>query len=126
MVVEIDGVVKLVPVPKEEPPEEATYQFIVPALAIAARETVPVPHLEPGVVPVIASNEYTVTVNEQTVVPHEFVIVSVTVVIPLLNVEPLPVPLPLPVVAPLNVYVIAGGVGYVICTTPLPLLYPCV
>jgi hypothetical protein len=48
------GVVKLVPVWSKLPPEAAEYQLIVPALAVAPRITVPVPHLEAGVVPVIA------------------------------------------------------------------------
>jgi hypothetical protein len=47
------GVVKLVPVPSEVPPVDAAYQLIVPALAVAPSITVPVPHLDPGVVPVM-------------------------------------------------------------------------
>ena len=47
------GVVKLVPVPSEEPPVEAEYQLIVPALAVAPRSTVPVPHRDPSVMPVM-------------------------------------------------------------------------
>ena len=42
----------------------------------------------------------TTTLNEQVAVPQEFVAVSVTVVVPLLNVLPLPLPVPLPNVAP--------------------------
>ena len=53
MVEEILGVVKLVPVPSEAPPVEAAYQLIVPADAVAPSTTVPVPHLDPGVVPVM-------------------------------------------------------------------------
>ena len=49
----MDGVVKLVPVPKDEPPVAAAYQLMVPADAVAARSTVPVPHLDAGVVPVM-------------------------------------------------------------------------
>ena len=41
------------PVPKEAPPVEAAYQLMVPALAVAAKPTVPVPHREAGVLPVI-------------------------------------------------------------------------
>ncbi len=48
----IVGVVNDVPVPNEVPPVLASYQFNVPALAVAASTTVPVPHLEPGVVDV--------------------------------------------------------------------------
>ena len=44
------GVVKLVPVPSDEPPVELAYQLIVPAEAVAPKVTVPVPHVEPGVV----------------------------------------------------------------------------
>ena len=49
----IDGVVKLVPVCKEDPPVELLYQFIVPLLALAPNATVPASHLDNGVVPVI-------------------------------------------------------------------------
>ena len=49
----MEGVVKLVPVPNELPPVDTSYQFIVPLDADALRLTVPVSHLEPGVVPVI-------------------------------------------------------------------------
>ena len=45
--------VKLVPVPKLEPPVAAEYQFMVPADAVAPRITVPVPQRLLGVVPVI-------------------------------------------------------------------------
>ena len=37
----IDGVVKLLPVPKTLPPVATLYQFKVPALAVAPRVTVP-------------------------------------------------------------------------------------
>ena len=47
------GVVNEVPEPKLIPPVKFAYQLIVPALAAAVRVTVPVPHLEPGVVEVI-------------------------------------------------------------------------
>ena len=49
----MDGVVNDVPVPRLVPPVAAAYQFIVPAEAVAPRVTVPVPHVLPGVVPVI-------------------------------------------------------------------------
>jgi hypothetical protein len=48
------------------------------------------------------SASVTVTVNEQFWLPHELVAVTVTLVTPALNAEPLPSPLPLPVVAPVN------------------------
>jgi hypothetical protein len=57
------GVVKLVPVPRDVPPVEVAYQLIVPALAVAPRLTVPVPHLEPGVVSVIVGIVLTVAVT---------------------------------------------------------------
>ena len=49
----MEGVVKLVPVPKELPPVGAAYQFMVPAEAEALRSTVPASHREPSVVPFI-------------------------------------------------------------------------
>jgi len=52
------GVVKLVPVPNEEPPVEDAYQLMVPTEAVAPRSTVPVPILEPGVVLVIVGIEF--------------------------------------------------------------------
>ena len=50
----------------------------------------------------------TVTVKMHSAVPQELVAVKVTVVTPLLNVEPLPVPLPDPEVAPEKLYETAG------------------
>ncbi len=60
---DILGVVNDVPVPKDAPPEDAAYQLIVPALAVAPNATVPVPHLESGVVPVIVGIAFTVAVT---------------------------------------------------------------
>ena len=57
---DIDGVIKLVPVPKLEPPVGAAYQLIVPADAVAPNVTVPVPQTLPGVVPVIVGVVLTV------------------------------------------------------------------
>jgi hypothetical protein len=51
VVFDILGVVNDVPVPNDAPPVTAAYQFNVPALAVAPKVTVPVPHTEPGVVP---------------------------------------------------------------------------
>ena len=48
----IEGVLYVVPVPSDEPPEEAAYQSKVPAEAVAARVTEPVPQLAAGVVEV--------------------------------------------------------------------------
>ena len=63
MVTEIEGVVKLIPVPREVPPEEAAYQLMVPAEEAAPRLTVPVPHLEAGVVPVIVGIVFIVAIT---------------------------------------------------------------
>ena len=49
------------------------------------------------------SISFTVTVKLHSAFPQLFAAVSVTVVIPLLNTEPLPVPLPVPLVAPVNI-----------------------
>ena len=57
------GAVKDVPVPRDEPPVDAAYQFIVPAEAVAPNVTVPDPHLEPGVVPVMVGIVLTVAVT---------------------------------------------------------------
>ena len=59
--VEILGVVKLVPVPNELPPIDAAYQLMIPDDAVAPSTTVPVPHLDPGVVPVMVGIALTVT-----------------------------------------------------------------
>lgn len=71
------GVVKVVPVPSEAPPVEAAYQFIVPALAVAPNTTVPVPHLEAGVVPVIVGIELTEAITAVRVsVVHPLLVAS--------------------------------------------------
>jgi hypothetical protein len=57
------GVVKVVPVPKLDPPVAASYQLIVPADAVAPKPTVPVPHLDAGVVPVIVGMVFTVAIT---------------------------------------------------------------
>jgi len=57
------GVVNDVPVPNEDPPIDTSYQFTVPAEAVAPNVTVPVPHREPGVVPVIDGTVLTVAVT---------------------------------------------------------------
>ena len=61
---EIEGVVKDVPVPSEVPPVDAAYQLMVPAEAVAPNTTVPVPHVEPGVVPVMVGIAYTVATTD--------------------------------------------------------------
>ena len=45
--------IKDVPVPKDEPPVDAAYQFNVPALAVAPNVTVPASQRAAGVVPII-------------------------------------------------------------------------
>ena len=60
----MDGVVKLVPVCKEDPPVELLYQLIVPLLALAPNATVPSSHLDNGVVPVIVGVIFTVAAIE--------------------------------------------------------------
>jgi hypothetical protein len=62
VVVEIEGVVQVVPVPKAVPPELAENQEIVPDEAVAPKETVPEPFLEPGAVLVIVGVVFTVIV----------------------------------------------------------------
>ena len=52
------------PVPNDDPPLDAAYQLIVPADAVAAKATVPVPQREPSVVPVIVGMAFTVAVTE--------------------------------------------------------------
>lgn len=65
--------------------------------------------MEAGQVIVGFSVSFTVTVKEQDAVPQILVAVTVTVVVPTLNKEPLPFPEPLPEVAPLKVYVRLGA-----------------
>lgn len=57
------GVVKLVPVPRDTPPTASEYQLIMPALAVAPNTSVPVPHCEVGVVPVMAGIGLTVAIT---------------------------------------------------------------
>lgn len=59
----MDGVVKLVPVAKTLPPEDDEYhRTVTPEFTDALNVTVPVPSLEPGVVPVIVGRTFTVAV----------------------------------------------------------------
>jgi hypothetical protein len=64
VVTDIEGVVKEVPVPNDDPPLDAAYQLIVPADAVAPKATVPELQTDPGVVPVIVGMAYTVAVTE--------------------------------------------------------------
>ncbi len=54
------GVVNVVPVPNDVPPVAAAYQLMVPALAAAPNTTVPLPHTELGVVPLMVGIGFTV------------------------------------------------------------------
>ena len=63
MVDDMLGVMKLVPVPIDVPPVAFAYQLIVPALAVAAKVTVPVPHTEPGVLAVMVGMVFTVAIT---------------------------------------------------------------
>jgi hypothetical protein len=70
--VDIDGVVNDVPVPRLAPPVAAAYQLIVPALVVAPKVAVPVPHIVAGVVPVIVGLVFIVAVTAVlVVVVHE-------------------------------------------------------
>ena len=69
VVTEMDGVVKEVPVPNEEPPVDAAYQLIVPADAVAPNVTVPASQRDPGVVPVMAVTVAVTAVLEAVVQP---------------------------------------------------------
>lgn len=64
------GVVKVLPACNVVPPVAAAYQLIVPALAVALRVTVPVPHLSAGVVPVIVGTGLTVTATWELAVEN--------------------------------------------------------
>jgi len=71
------GVVKEFPVPSKLPPVNASYQFTVPAEAVAPSVTVPVPHREAGVVPVIDGTVLTVAVTAvREPVVHPFDVAS--------------------------------------------------
>ena len=73
------GVMYATPVPREAPPVNAAYQFIVPAEDVAPNVTVPVPHLEFGVVPVMDGTPVTVIVAAAAETVHgELLIVHVT------------------------------------------------
>ena len=72
------GVVNDVPVPKLEPPVGAAYQLIVPVLALAPKDTVPVPHLAAGVVAVMFGIVFTVAVTAVLVVVVQPLLVAST------------------------------------------------
>ena len=62
VVVLIDGVVKLLPVCKDDPPVELLYQLMVPLLTLAPNTTVPASHLDNGVVPLTVGVVFTVAI----------------------------------------------------------------
>ena len=74
----MDGVVKLVPLPNGEPPVAAAYQLMVPAKAVAPKTTVPVPHLEFGVVVAIVGIAFTVAITAVLVAVVQPALVALT------------------------------------------------
>jgi len=62
---ELEGVVNVVPVPREAPPLMPAYQLMVPAEAVAPSATVPVPQRLAGVVPVIVGIVFTVAITAE-------------------------------------------------------------
>ena len=77
VVAEILGVVKDVPVPNEVPPDDAAYQLMVPADAVAPNATVPVPQRDAGVVLVIVGIALIVaTIAVREAVVHEPAVAS--------------------------------------------------
>ena len=63
MVDDIVGVVNDVPVSNDDPPVAAEYQLMVPALAVAPSDTVPLTQTAPGVVAVIVGMAFIVAVT---------------------------------------------------------------
>ncbi len=72
------GVVNEVPVPSDVPPVAAAYQFKVPALAVAPKVTVPVPHIDAGVVAVTVGIEFTVAMTAVLVAVVQPVLIAST------------------------------------------------
>jgi hypothetical protein len=70
VVVDILGVVKLVPVPKLEPPLDTSYQLSVPVLAVAPKLKVPASHRDAGVVVEIVGCAFTVNTTEEVTTEH--------------------------------------------------------
>ena len=74
---EIEGVVNVTPVPREDPPVNAAYQLIVPAEAVASKETVPVAQRLSGEVLVIVGIALTVAITAVLdVVVHPLAVAS--------------------------------------------------
>lgn len=63
MVLDIDGVVKVAPVPIGDPPDAFAYQFIVPVHPVVERVTVPVPQRLAPVPVMLLETTLTVTVD---------------------------------------------------------------
>ena len=77
VVEEIEGVVNVVPVPREAPPVEAAYQLMVPAEAVAPSATVPVLQRLAAVVLVIVGIAFTVAITAVLeVVVHPLAVAS--------------------------------------------------
>jgi hypothetical protein len=70
------GVVKDIPVPNEVPPEEAEYQFKMPALAVAPRITVPAPQRESGAVELTLGVVLTVAITSVLAEVHPLLVAS--------------------------------------------------
>ena len=64
MVVASDGVLKVAPDPRLEPPVDAEYQLMVPPEAVAESATEEVPQADAGVVPVIVGMVLIVATTE--------------------------------------------------------------
>ena len=74
---EIEGVVNVTPVPREDPPVNAANQLIVPAEAVASNETVPVAQRLSGEVLVIVGIALTVAITAVLdVVVHPLAVAS--------------------------------------------------
>lgn len=104
------GVVKLVPVPNALPPVDAANHDMVPAEAVAPKVTVPVPILDPGVVPVMVGKALTVAfaVLFKAIVVLQLLLVSLVMVIVVVPVDAklLVVKLPIPAVDTVMVVVL--------------------
>ncbi len=89
VVVDILGVVKLVPVPKLDPPLDTSYQLMVPELAVAPKLKVPASHRDAGVVVAIVGCAFTVNTTEEVTAEHPptpsgSLLVKVKVIVPVL------------------------------------------
>ncbi len=72
------GVVNEVPVASDVPPVADAYQFKVPALAVAPKVAVPVPHIAAGVVAVTVGVVFTVATTAVLVAVVQPVLVAST------------------------------------------------